>query len=622
VFSYEEANMKFPAALLISCFFPILFVNSTTVSARCLKGDCYSGYGTYQYASGNEYTGTFKNGLRSGQGIFLFADGEKYIGEYRDGKRWGMGTYFFKNGMKYEGEYENDERNGIGIFTLPNGARYEGEYRDGLKHGKGKFFFPDGRAVTGSWKYGAFIEPTAAPVISAGTPAATYSLLINTFPENAKVRFLDRELKYEPDMELLPGRYKVEVSHDKYETKVEYIDILDSDLIVPITLKLAVIPYLQPEFQKMKIMDEDRLAEKEGQEAGASVEGKGPETEAGTETSTDRKEPAQEIAMVEGDKPPVENDGGGLSRGVDLNEKNVRLNSLFTKEEQGDADKQMQEIDRQRINAALAETENSQKLSMVEQVQQEVEMLKASFGDPKLLSIKPLPGSNTSYERVALVIGNSQYPLIGELKNPEHDAKDIAEALRKLNFNVDVKLNVDQEELENAIIEFGEKIKKDSVALFYYAGHGVQMEGNNYLLPVQSGIKRARDIRYKAVDLNMLIDEMTAAKNGKNIIILDACRNNPLPQEDNRHQTVGLARTDAPAGTLIAYATSPGSVAIDGEGRNGIYTSYLLENIFLPGLPIEMVFKRVLQGVAADTDRKQIPWMSSSLDIDFSFAMN
>ena len=146
------------------------------------------------------------------------------------------------------------------------------------------------------------------------------------------------------------------------------------------------------------------------------------------------------------------------------------------------------------------------------------------------------------------------------------------------------------------------------------------MRGSNYLVPVESGIKKAKDIRYKAVDLNMLIDEMVYAENGKNVIILDACRNNPLPQEERRRDSsTGLARTDAPPGTLIAYATSPGSIAFDGDGRNGIYTKYLLENMFTPGIPIEMVFKKVLQGVASDTNRKQIPWMSSSLEIDFYF---
>ena len=604
-------NMKHFNLLIFICFLSFLSLGSADAVARCVKGNCYDGYGTFIYDSGNEYTGTFKNGSRDGQGIFIFTNGEKYIGEYKNGQRWGTGTYFFDNGMKYEGEYVNDERNGFGIFTLPNGARYEGEYKDGLKHGTGKFIFPDGRAVNGTWKYGAFVDPSSAPVGNTGFLAQTYSLTINTFPEKAQIRFLENDLKYSPQMKLAPGRYKVEVSHEKYESKIEYIDILDADIIVPVTLKLISLPYLQPEKQKVAVRGEAGTDEGVAEVASA-MEGK--EVPAVAEEN-------QEIAPVKpAEIPAADNSGKGLVRGVALDEKEVKFNSLFDREEKNSVDKELQEGDRRRINAAMSETANSQKLSMVEQVQQEVEMLKASFSSPKLLSVQPLPGSNTSFDRVALVIGNSQYPLIGELRNPEHDAKDVADALRKLKFNVTVKINVDQQEMETAIIEFGESISKDSVALFYYAGHGVQIDGNNYLIPVESGIKRARDIRYKAVDLNMLIDEMVEADNGKNIIILDACRNNPLPNEESRYQSAGLARTDAPAGTLIAYATSPGSVAIDGEGRNGIYTSYLLENIYLPGLPIEMVFKRVLQGVAADTNRKQIPWMSSSLDIDFYFA--
>ena len=600
--------MKYANLLIFSCFIFLSFLGNTDAAARCVKGDCYDGYGTFIYDSGNEYTGTFKKGARNGQGIFIFTNGEKYIGEYKDGLRSGTGTYFFQNGMKYEGEYANDERNGFGIFTLPNGARYEGEYKDGLKHGKGKFVFPDGRAVNGTWKYGAFVDPSSVSTGSSGLMAPTYVLTINTFPEKSQIRFLESDLKYAPRMKLAPGRYKVEVAHEKYESKTEYIDILDADVVVPITLKLISLAYLQPEKQKVAVGSEP--AAEEVTEAAAAIE-----TEAPAETAEN-----PEVAAVRpAEMPAAENSGPQLVRGVDLDEKEVKFNSLFDREEKSSVDKELQEVDRQRISAAMNETANSQKLSMVEQVQQEVEMLKASFGSPKRLSVQPLAGSNTAFDRVALVVGNSKYPLIGELKNPEHDAKDVADALRKLKFNVTVKINVDQQELETAIIEFGQSITKDSVALFYYAGHGVQMEGNNYLIPVQSGIKRARDIRYKAVDLNMLIDEMVEADNGKNIIILDACRNNPLPNDDNRYQTAGLARTDAPAGTLIAYATSPGSVAIDGEGRNGIYTSYLLENIYLPGVPIEMVFKRVLQGVAADTNRKQIPWMSSSLDIDFYF---
>lgn len=541
--------MKPPNSLILTCFLFFLFNSNALASGDCLKGDCYNGHATYQWSSGNQYTGTFKDGFRDGEGVFTFINGDKYIGEYKHGKRDGTGIYFFNEGSKYEGEYINDVRNGFGIFTLSNGARYEGAYKNGFKDGRGKFTFPDGTTMNGTWGRGAFVEP-----IVSGNDNTTlkYSLTINPLPADATIRFIERPQLYEPRIKLSPGRYKIEISHKKYITKVELIDILKEDLIVPVTLKLA--------------------------------------------------------------------QNYNLNREVQLTRGGPTFNSLYDKAQQGSADQELTNYNQQRINAALRENENAQSLSIIDQVKQEIEILKASFLEPKLVSIKRLPGSSTNFDRVALVIGNSQYPLIGELKNPEHDAMDIAAALRKLNFKVTVKINIDQEEMETAIAEFGKRIQKDSLGLFYYAGHGVQINGNNYLIPVHSGIRKPRDIRYKAVDLNMLIDEMSFADNGKNIIILDSCRNNPLPKEEGRNPSKGLARTDAPAGTLIAYATSPGSVAIDGEGRNGIYTKYLLANIYTPGIPIEMVFKRVLQGVASDTGRKQIPWMSSSLDVDFYFA--
>ncbi len=569
--------MKTTNVLILSCFLFFLFNSNAMAAEGCLQGDCYNGHGTYKWPSGNQYTGTFKNGSRDGEGIFIFVNGDKYIGEYKAGKRYGMGIYLFNDGLKYEGEYIDDVRTGFGIFTLTNGARYEGEYKDGMKHGQGKFIFPDGSTMNGAWKYGVFVEPSATVNVNNDIMTTGYSLTINPWPSEATVRFLDSPVVYVPGVTLSPGRYKVEVSHPKYKIKVEYVDILEKDLIVPITLKLAALSELQPKASKKVII---------------------------------KNETAPEVKAKK-----------NLVRGLELNREDASVNSDVDKKQQSGSDQQLQAIDQQRIDTALIENANAQKLSMIEQLKQEINMLKASFSSPKLLSLQSLPGSNADFDRVALVIGNSQYPLVGELRNPEHDAKDMAEALRKLNFKVTLKLNVDQEEMETAIIEFGERIKEESVSLFYYAGHGVQIGGENYLIPVQSRIKRAKDVRYKAVDLNMLIDEMVAAENDKNIIILDACRNNPFPKEKSRHASMGLARTDVPAGSLIAYATSPGSVAIDGEGRNGVYTSYLLANMNIPGIPIEMVFKRVLQGVASDTNRKQIPWMSSSLDIDFYFAV-
>ena len=570
--------MKTSNILILSSFLFFLFNINVASANSCLQGNCYNGHGTYKWSSGNQYTGTFKNGSRDGEGVFIFTNGDKYIGEYKAGKRSGIGVYIFNDGFKYEGEYADDERNGFGIFTMPNGARYEGEYKNGMKHGQGKFFFPDGKVVNGTWKFGAFIEPNKTSTGDNDLMVAAYSLIVNPWPSDATVKFLDSPLIYMSGIKLLPGRYKVEVSHPQSKTKVEYVDILENDLVVSVTLVLKPKPSQQQEIQ---------------------------------ESTNDRNDTAPEHKSKK-----------VLVRGLDLNHADATASSQSDTKQQSSSEEQLQAIDQQRIDTALSENENSQKLSIIEQLKQEIEMLKSSTQGPKLLSLQELPGSKHNFERVALVIGNSQYPLVGELKNPENDAKDMAEALRKLNFNVTLKLNVDQQEMEIAIQDFGEKLTEESVGLFYYAGHGVQMGGNNYLIPVHSGIKKAKDVRYKAVDLNMLIDEMAYAENGKNIIILDACRNNPFPKEKSRNESLGLARTEVPAGSLIAYATGPGSVAIDGEGRNGIYTSYLLANIYTPGIPVEMVFKRVLQGVASDTERKQIPWMSSSLDIDFYFAVN
>jgi hypothetical protein len=222
-------------------------------------------------------------------------------------------------------------------------------------------------------------------------------------------------------------------------------------------------------------------------------------------------------------------------------------------------------------------------------------------------------------KRSALVIGNSQYP-IGALRNPANDAQDMATRLNNLGFDVTLILNTRQEQMEQAIHEFGRQLYQGGVGLFYYAGHGVQVNGENYLIPVNAHIESESDVRYKAVNIGQLLGKMGEARNGLNIVILDACRDNPFAKEF-RSASRGLAVVNSSAvkGTLIAYATSPGKVASDGEDRNGVYTKHLLMALQTPGLPVEQVFKRVLQGVERETNGKQTPWTSSSFSGDFYF---
>jgi len=240
------------------------------------------------------------------------------------------------------------------------------------------------------------------------------------------------------------------------------------------------------------------------------------------------------------------------------------------------------------------------------------ELFKTPSGDePKMKTYDP-------GRKIALVIGNSQYST-AHLKNPVNDASDMAAALKALGFEVILKKNARLQEMDEAIESFGQRLKRGGVGLFYYAGHGAQVNGINYLIPVGARINKESDVKYQAVDANRILDEMANANNGLNIVLLDACRDNPFAKSF-RSASRGLAIiSNAPNGTFISYSTGPGQVARDGEGRNSPYTKALLENISRPGLPIEQVFKKVRQRLDVETGGLQIPWELSSLKGDFYF---
>ncbi len=221
-------------------------------------------------------------------------------------------------------------------------------------------------------------------------------------------------------------------------------------------------------------------------------------------------------------------------------------------------------------------------------------------------------------QRVALVIGNSDYDA-GPLLNPENDARSMAKALRATDFEVLEHINLEnQADMKRAIREFGRKIQNGGVGLFYYAGHGIQVDGKNYLVPTKAQIYAEEEVEYESVDVGFVLSQMEIARNRMNILILDACRNNPFARSW-RSSATGLAFINAPAGTLIAYSTAPGSVASDGTGSNGLYTEKLLKQIRRRGLKIEDVFKNVRSDVLNESNRMQTPWESSSLVGDFYF---
>lgn len=238
-----------------------------------------------------------------------------------------------------------------------------------------------------------------------------------------------------------------------------------------------------------------------------------------------------------------------------------------------------------------------------------------------LLTISCLSTLAQAERRTALVIGNGAYKT-APLKNPTNDAQDMASALREMGFDVTLKVNVNHRDMEEAVRSFGVKLKQGGLGLFYYAGHGVQVGGENYLIPVDTKVDAEADVKFGALNAGMVLARMEDAGNGLNMVILDACRTNPFARSF-RTSEQGLARMDAPKGSLIAYATAPGRVAADsvGSGRNGVYTGFLLQHMRTPGLKVEEALKRVRADVVRVTKDKQIPWESSSLIGDLYFAL-
>ncbi|MCX5830931.1 MAG: caspase family protein [Deltaproteobacteria bacterium] len=223
-----------------------------------------------------------------------------------------------------------------------------------------------------------------------------------------------------------------------------------------------------------------------------------------------------------------------------------------------------------------------------------------------------------SENRTALVIGNGGYET-GPLRNPVNDAADVATSLQRLGFQVTLLKNASRRTMEEAILEFGRSLKRlKGVGLFYYAGHGMQIgSGANYLIPVGTRIDKESDVQFEAVNAEKVLAEMANADNGLNIVLLDACRDNPFSRSF-RSVGRGLAIvSNAPSGSFISYSTGANQIARDGEGRNSPYTKALLKYIEEPGLTIGDVFMKIRQSVRKETG--QVPWELSSLEGRFYF---
>lgn len=244
-------------------------------------------------------------------------------------------------------------------------------------------------------------------------------------------------------------------------------------------------------------------------------------------------------------------------------------------------------------------------------------LLAAAVGVCCLL-LAPAQAQPAAENRLALVIGNSAYrnsPLL----NPVNDARLMEVALRDAGFDVVKAENASLRDMRRLLRDFGDRLKqRGGVGLFYFAGHGLQVRGENYLVSVDSDIRNEDEVADDALNAQLVLEKMQSAGNRVNVVILDACRNNPFAVR-SRSSVLGLATMHAPSGSIIAYSTAPGSVASDGGGQNGLYTQHLARVIPQAGVPIEEAFKMVRAAVRRESNNQQVPWENTALEGQFYF---
>ncbi len=243
---------------------------------------------------------------------------------------------------------------------------------------------------------------------------------------------------------------------------------------------------------------------------------------------------------------------------------------------------------------------------------------------PPSSAVSPPKSTAVQERRIALVVGNSNYKYIPSLGNPSNDARLMARTLRDLGFSLvggKAQIDLDKPGFDRAVRSFGDEMRGSTIALFYYAGHGVQVRGTNYLIPVSANPTKESDVDFELVDAQLVLHQMDDGGARLNVLILDACRNNPFGGRGLRSSSGGLAQMQAPKGTLISYSTQPGNVAADGRGRDSPYTEAVAQAIQKPGADILHVFNNVGVMVEQKTGGAQQPWISSSpIEGEFYFA--
>ena len=570
------------------------------------KDGLWDGQGTYTFDEGSVgriYVGAFKEDKFNGQGTFTFGDGRKYVGAFKDNDLNGQGTLTYSDGRKYVGEFKDGKRNGHGAYTYHDGLKYVGEFKNDKLNGQGTEYASNGSIINqGVYANGIFVR-------SASLQQATAT---NTEIERLRAEADEAKRKQvEAEAQLRRAQQTIQTSLTLASVKGFGLSVTNITDAQKSQLKIkggVRIEALQEQAVKSGLLEGDvilafgNLQVAEAKDFAAAV------------AKMDKTKPVNVLfrrgeltrfALIRPDQ------SGDADVERNLAEQKAKEQQRLAEEAQI-KEQQRLALEASEINRLRAEAEESKR----KQAELEQQLRQAQ----QVTSIPTQTASAGAVgRRIALVVGNGNYK-IRPLKNSKNDADDVSRSLKATGFEVIDLRDATLPQMRTAVRQFGDRLVNNDVGLVYYSGHGVEVKGRNYFIPVNADIQREDEIADQGLDVSLILEKMSTAGKGVNILIVDACRDDPFGRSF-RSSSRGLAQMDAPRGTIIAYATSPGKVASDGDPRerNSPYTKHLVKAMQSPNKPIEQVFKEVRRAVQDETKNQQTPWENTSLSGDFFF---
>ncbi len=577
--------------------------------------------------------GDISGNTTNGYGIYVFESGDYYMGYWKNDKMNGQGTIFRTDGTQMQGCWENNQLNGFGIITYGEEsestlAKYIGDLRNGELNGYGCMIWKDNSIYYGQLKNG---QPNGQGVLIDTEKGSVKQQ--GVWENNKLITEMD-----ENDFDLIYGSkdgFGIKLTIDgRYAGQLKNgIPNGQGTLRCHTGFTAVSNNFVNGTINGYGMMECPDGRRYVGEMAGATAEGQG------TLYFSDG-------TSVSG----IFHDGNLIDEGQSFDEAVAKPQASWVNPDTETTD--------QKTTVELCVASGAQIEEIILYVNGEVKSKKVNPRNPKFknakcdynfkFEVELNPGANEIYatvknkggisssekinitlqksdkisesKRLALIIGNSEYANITPLANPQNDANLMGDILQKLDFETMVFTNLGKDDMIKKIREFGSRLSETkAVGLFFYAGHGLQVDGDNYLVPVNAEIAKKQDVEFECVNLKRLLGEIEYAGNDLNIIILDACRNNPFANMRAINDG-GLAAVNAPKGTFIAFATAPGSVAADGGSTgNGLYTSQLAKHISQPNSTIEEVFKKTRTDVYNISNKEQVPWENSSIFGDFYF---